>query len=544
MNTLDTNILEILRSPREKNVSLWLEEGQLRYRAPKTALVPELLANIRAKREEIVAFLQQAKQLVTTGPQLLVGLPRPERLPLSYVQEWLWLVQQRHGDSSYNMGRALVLDGPLSMEALEAALNGLMGRHEPLRTRFVLKAGESAPQQYIDGSASVVLTVRQAYREEVPGLVKEHAEQIFDLARGPQLRVLVLEVGPEEHVLSLAMHHIIADGWSEHVLVRDMQELYAAERERRAPRLEPLALQYADYAFWQRQQDLSEGLGYWRSVLSGYQGPFDLAPERPRGKRAGRAGVVKRALSPELASGLGRFGRKRQVSLFMMLLSGWALVVHRQTGRKDLYLGTTIAGRDRLALEPLIGFFINILGLRLDLTAEPSGEELVKQVKEVVLQGLANQAVPFEQVLAALPELRQQGGATPLPVMVRHQNYPEAELQQWSGGLEARPFLVEQTCRAKSDLDLQYYGDADNLFVVAEFDMDRFDAERVEALLVEMEQLLGRLIEAPQSPLWRLVEPISEEQANLDRWNDTVHTFEQASVTELFARQVERIGKA
>src|ERR1700716_3103804 len=102
MNTLDTNILEILRSLREKNVSLWLEEGQLRYRAPKTALVPELLANIRAKREEIVAFLQQAKQLGTTGPQLLVGLPRPERLPLSYVQEWLWLVQQRHGDSSYN----------------------------------------------------------------------------------------------------------------------------------------------------------------------------------------------------------------------------------------------------------------------------------------------------------------------------------------------------------------------------------------------------------------------------------------------------------
>jgi amino acid adenylation domain-containing protein len=320
----------------------------------------------------------------------------------------------------------------------------------------------------------------------------------------------------------------------------DLQELYAAEREGRTPRLEPLKIQYADYALWQRQQDLSEGLGYWRSVLSDYRGPFDLAPERPRAKRTGRAGLMKRTLPPGLANGLGRFSQQRQASLFMVLLSGWALVVHRQTRQKDLCLGTTVAGREQLALEPLIGFFINILALRLDLTAEPSGEELVEQLKEVVLEGLAHQAVPFEQVLATMPELREQEGATPLPVMVRHQNYPEAELQQWSGGLEARPFLAEQIRRAKSDLDLQYYGDASNLFVVAEFDMDRFDAERVEALLVEVEQLLGRLIEAPQWPLWRLVELSSEERAALERWNDTVHTFEQVSVTELFARQVER----
>jgi amino acid adenylation domain-containing protein len=540
MNTLNTDTLETLLSLRKKGIDLWLEEGQLRYEAPKGLLVPELLASIRAKKDEIIAFLQQSKQLVTTGPLCLVCQSRPERLPLSYVQERLWLVQQRDGDSSYNMSGALVLNGPLSIEALEAALKSLMERHEPLRTRFVLEAGDSAPQQYIDASARVALVVRKARREEVLDLVKEHAGQIFDLAQGPQLRVLVLEVGPEEHVLSLAMHHIIADGWSVHVLVRDLQELYAAAKEGRAPKLEPLRLQYADYALWQRQLDLSKGLEHWRAALSGYEGPFDLAPERPRRKSAGLAGVVRRTLSPELASRLGRFSQARQASLFMVLLSGWALVVHRQTGQKDLYLGTTVAGRDQLALEPLIGFFINILGLRLDLTAEPSGEELVARVKEVVLQALAHQAVPFEQVLAAMPELRQEEGVSPLPVMVRHQNFPEPERQYWADGLKVKSLQIEQQRRAKSDLDLQYYGDANGLSVVAEFDMDRFETEHVDELLEEVEELLGRLIEAPQSPLWQLVAPSLEERAKLEEWNGTVHHFERTSVTELFARQVER----
>jgi amino acid adenylation domain-containing protein len=487
---------------------------------------------------ERVEEMQREGSGVAFSP--LVAQPRGEVLPLSYVQERLWLVQQRDRDSGYNMGGALVMDGPLSIEALEAALKGLIQRHEPLRTRFVLKAGESAPQQYIDSSAEVMLSVRQVRWEEVNRLVKEHAEQIFDLEQGPQLSVLVLEVGPEKHVLSLAMHHIIGDGWSVHVLVRDLQELYAAAREGRKPRLEELKIQYADYALWQRQQDLSEALGYWSRALEGYAGPFNLAPEKPRGKRAGRAGVLKRTLPPGLASELGCFSQERRASLFMVLLSGWVLTVHRQTRRKDLCLGATVAGRDQLALEPLIGFFINILGLRLDLTGKPTGEELVEQVKEVVFRGLAHQAVPFEQLLVARPELRQEDGVSLLPVMVRHQNYPEAELQKWAGGVEARPLLTEQMRRARSDLDLQYYGGADGLSVVAEFDTERLDLERVEALLEESEELLERLIQAPQWPLWRLVEPSSEDRAKLDRWNDAVQAFEQTSVRELFERQAER----
>jgi pristinamycin I synthase 3 and 4 len=539
MNTLDTNTLEMLLSLREKGVDLWLEDGQLNYEASKAVLTPELLASIRAKKEEIVAFLQQSKQLVTTEPERLVSQSRPERLPLSYVQERLWLVQHRDEDSIYNMSGALILDGPLSKEALEAALKGLIERHEPLRTRFVLKPGEVEPQQCIDSSAPVVLRVTKARWEEAAELVKEHAEQVFDLEQGPQLRLLVLEIAPEKHVLSMVMHHIIVDGWSINVLEHDLQELYAAAKEGRAPRLEPLEIQYADYALWQRQLDLSKGLEYWRSALSGYEGTFDLAPEKPRSRRAGRARVLERKMPPNLANALGRFSQQRQASLFMVLLSGWTLAVHRSTGQKDLCLGTTVAGRDQLALEPLIGFFINILGLRLNLTAELSGEELLEQVKEVVLQGLAHQEVPFEQVLATVPELRQEDGATPLPVMVRHQNYPQAELKPWSE-VQARPFLIEQKDRAKSDLDLQYYGDASDLSVTVMFDTDRFNTERVEELLVEVEQLLGRLIEEPQRPMWRLVEPSPEELGQLDRWNDTTQSFEQTSVTELFARQVQQ----
>jgi non-ribosomal peptide synthetase component F len=193
-----------------------------------------------------------------------------------------------------------------------------------------------------------------------------------------------------------------------------------------------------------------------------------------------------------------------------------------------------------LELEPLIGFFINILALRIRLADELTGEELLAQVRQVVFDGLSHQALPFEQLLAEMPELRQQGGRPLLPVMLRHQNFPEADVQHWAGGLEARVLsgTAKEVSYAKCDLDLRYHGDGSGLSVVAEFDTDCFDAKRVESLLLEMEHLLAQLVEMPHAPLSRLIEPSVEEQRSLERWNDTARSFEQISVIELFARQV------
>jgi amino acid adenylation domain-containing protein len=480
-------------------------------------------------------------QMNETHPAVV---PRGGAFPLSWVQQRLWLVQERDRDNAYNMGGTLTLEGPLSLTALETALQQLVERHEPLRTRFRVQAGDDEPQQYIDESATVDLVVREVPCEEVATLLRAHSEQVFDLAQGPLLGVLVLCLGPEEFVLSLMMHHIIADGWSLGILTRDMQELYAASLERRASLLPPLKIQYADYAAWQRKQDLSGALAYWTETLAGYPGPFDLAPESPRGQAAGTAGVVRRSVPAELAAALGRFSQERQASLFMVLLSGWALLVYRQTRQADLCLGTTVAGRELLALEPLIGFFINILALRLDLSGAPTGEQIVEQVRQVVLDGLAHQALPFEHLQEAVPGLRSFKGAAPLPVVLRHQNYPEADIQDWSGGLRAKTLPAAWTRASKGDLDVQYHGDANGLNVVVEYDTTRFSLQDIEELLEQVEELLSRLMEAPGVSLSRFLVPTAKEQAQLDQWNETTQIFEQTSVTELFARQAARQPEA
>jgi hypothetical protein len=295
-------------------------------------------ADLEQLREELIALLMQERLGAQTEDAEIARLARDGTgYPLSWVQERLWVIQERDRDNAYNMAGALLLAGPLSLTALEAALRHLVERHEPLRTRFQVEAGAGEPRQYIEDSAAVDLVVREARREQIAELVGEHSGQVFDLARGALLSVLVLRLGADEHVLSFALHHIIADGWSLGILTRDMQELYAASWEQRAAQLPPLKIQYADYAAWQRKQSITEALAYWRETLAGYPGPFDLAPESPRGQTVGAAGVVKRNVPPELAAALGRFSQERQASLFMVLLSGWALLVYRQTRRADLY---------------------------------------------------------------------------------------------------------------------------------------------------------------------------------------------------------------
>jgi amino acid adenylation domain-containing protein len=491
-------------------------------------------------REKLIALLLQ-ERLHALSKGRLQRVSREGVLPLSYAQERLWFLQERDGGNAYNMHSGVVLEGSLSLPALEASLNGLIERHEPLRARFVLAAGAVAPHQEFDGAGKIAPSVYEARSEDVRGLVSAHAGQIFDLGHGPQLRVLVLRLGEQEHVVSLVMHHIITDGWSMEVLVRDLQALYAAELEHRASGLAPLEIQYADYAVWQRGQDLSRHLAYWTSSLGGYAGSFDLAEEAAtRRKGPGRVGRVRRLLPLEVAETLGRFSSERQSSLFMVLLSGLAVLVYRRTRQPDLCIGTTVAGREQLELEPLIGFFINILPLRLKVSSELTGEQLLEQVRQVVLDGLSHQGLSYEQMLAALPELRQQDGGSLLPVMLRHQNFPEADIREWAGGLKARELSAsaEPIGHAKCDLDLQYYGNAGGLSVVAEFDTARFSAERVEALLLELEFLLGCLIAAPHASLSELIEPSIEERAQLAVWNETSRHFADVSLTEMFAYQV------
>jgi amino acid adenylation domain-containing protein len=355
------------------------------------------------------------------------------------------------------------------------------------------------------------------------------------------IRGRLVRLGEEEHALLITMHHIVSDGWSMGILRNELSALYGAYVKGEEDPLPELPVQYADYAVWQREQEMGEHLKYWTTALADYGNPIDLAPGAVRGGfRIGHARVLQRVLPPGLAQELGKFSSERQASLFMILLCGLAMLVYRQTEQGDMCIGATVAGRDQIELEPLVGFFINILPFRMHLSKEMTGEELLMEVKKVVSDGLSHQALPFEHLMTAVPELRQFDGESPLPVMIRHQNYPKVEIHQWAGELQVSSLSAKivHTRQAKSDLDLQFYGDANRLLVAAEFDAQRFDEKSVEELLGQMESLLTRLIKSPASRLWELLAVSTEERAHWDKWNDTSKEFANTGVMELFAAQV------
>jgi amino acid adenylation domain-containing protein len=471
-----------------------------------------------------------------------IPLPRTAPIRLSEVQERLWAQQGLGIGAAWTVSGSLELSGPLDVKALGTALDLLVARHEPLRTHFVADA-DGVPHQIVADRGAADFRVWRVERTEVAALVRAHEQQTFDLEHGPLFQVLLLQLDANEHVLSLAMHHIIADGWSLDVLVRDMQELYRAAVEKETPKLAPLRIQYADWADWQRKRDSSHALAFWKRVLANPSVPLTMSAKalEPRGA----ARHVQRAVPSKLAESLARYARERRASLFMVLVAGWALLAYRRTRMPDLLLGTTVAGRGRTETEPLIGFFINIVALRLNLLGNRSGDELMDQVRQVVLNSFEHQEFPFERLLSEVDGLRQPSGRSPVPVMLRHQNFRQTDMGLWAGGVATRPFGGERTRLAASDLDLQYYGEGVELTVTAEYDANKFEAAEINRLLDEVEMLLSRLVTEPHSSIAELLEPSAEECREREAaLCGPKSAWGKESVIELFVRQVAQRSKA
>jgi hypothetical protein len=396
----------------------------------------------------------------STGQSVLQPVDRRQPLPLSFSQRRLWLIDQyAQEDTSYNMPSALRLRGSLDVEALRRSFETLVERHESLRTVFRLPAGEALePVQVILPAGGVEIPVEAVEADEVGSLSQAHAVERFSLSEGPLLKVKLLRVDVEHHVLLVNMHHIISDGWSLSVMTRELLRLYEAYSRGEGNPLPPLTLQYADYAWWQRQQDLGRLEDYWRERLTGYEDVLELPYDRPRpADRQWRAASVRVNYPAELSVAVSRFSQAHQSTLFMTLLGAFALVIQRYTQRQDLCIGTTIAGRDAPHLDELIGFFINILPLRVDLSGDPSGEELVRRVKEVSLEAYEHRALPFEDMLNVLALKRDSSTVPLVPVVLRHQNFPEAEVGGLSGGVQVSGVSSGAQSTAKNELDLQFF---------------------------------------------------------------------------------------
>jgi hypothetical protein len=338
---------------------------------------------------ELAARVDAALQTGTAnGVAPLQRVSRDEALPLSFAQQRLWFLAQLEPESAfYNSSLAVRLKGALRLPALEQALAELLRRHEVLRTSFVTEQGK--PRQVIDLVALPLEVVDLSKESEPEVAVREiaarEAAQAFDLSHGPLLRVKVLRLSEQEHVLLLTMHHIVSDGWSMSVLIREVSELYSAFVNEREPELAELAIQYADYASWQREwlqgEVLDEQVRYWRRQLADAQQVLELPADKVRPPvQSYRGGHEQFVLSEEVTVALRELSRREGVTMFMLLLAAFQLLLMRYCGSGDIVIGTDVAGRRHKEVEGLIGFFVNQLVLRTDLSGNPSFCELLQRV--------------------------------------------------------------------------------------------------------------------------------------------------------------------
>jgi amino acid adenylation domain-containing protein len=484
----------------------------------------------------------------------LVPIPRTGAVPVSYAQQRLWFIDQLEpGNPIYNIPQMIRLRGKLNVEALENSLNTIIQRHEALRTTFDTVDGQ--PVQVIAPTAILSVPVidlselDESQRElEIERRAHMEAQRPFDLARGPVLRASLLRSASEDHVLLLIMHHIVGDRWSAGVLAEELQSLYSAYVEGKSSPLADLPVQYADFAVWQRSwlrgDVVEKHVSYWKQQLTGAPAVLTLPTDRPRPPlQSFRGATEARLLSKELVSELTALSQTEGATLFMTLLAALQTLLSRYAGQEDVVVGSPIAGRNYAELEPLIGFFVNTLALRTDLSGDPSFLELLRRVKESTLNAYAHQDIPFEKLVEELQPARSLSYNPIFQVMFALQNAPLHSLQLAGMTLERLPLH-----QGTSAFDVSWFAThvSGGVLMRAEYNTDLFDSETIRRALEHFATLLEGVVLHPDNPISRLPLLTEEErQQVVVEWNNTDHDFSrERSLHQLVEEQVERTPDA
>jgi len=456
---------------------------------------------------------------------LLTPRGREVDIPLSYAQEQLWFMDQLVPDSpSFNISAVVRLEGPLDIAALARTFQEILQRHEVLHTSFSAVGGQ--PVQKVVPLQEVRLPVLdlqeipwEKREAEAKWLATAEARYPFNLADSPLMRMALLHLRVEEYVLLVTMHHIVSDGWSVRVLMQEMATLYEAFSSGLAAQLPPLPVQYADFAVWQREwlqgKVLENQLAYWKQQLQGMPAALRLPVDHPRPPFPTFQGALERFTLPQsLSQALKELGRQEEATFFMALLAAFKTLLYRYTAQEDMVMGGPIANRDRAEVAGLIGLFVNTLVLRTDLSGNPTFRELLRRVRQVVLEAYAHQDVPFEMVVQAVKP-GQDLSRNPLVqvVLVLH-NAPITLFEL--PGLTLTPLELEAGI-SRVDLELQVWESPEGLEGFFMYNTDIFDPGTIIQMLERFKVVLEKVVENPDYrlldiPLQRDKEASSENE--------------------------------
>ena len=467
--------------------------------------------------------------------------------PLSFSQERMWFLHQLAPDSTaYNVSVAMRLRGPLHVETLAAALREVVRRHEILRSVFAVMDGQPVQRVTDRQPALAVVEVHDgtlAAREaRTRALCREEARRPFDLTTGPVFRPTLLRLGPADHVLLLTLHHIVCDVWSFGVLGRELFGIYAAYTSREASPFPPLRAQFADFAAWQRRwlsgAVLDAQLNFWRRHLGGTLPMLDLPTDRPRPAIPSyEGGWQTRRLSPDVVAAIKDVCREEQASVFMALTAGFTALLARYSGEDAILFGMPIANRNQLASEELIGDLVNTLPIRAELSGDPSLRELLRRMKQTLLDAYAHQEMPFDKLVQELQPARYSTYSPIIQVMVNLLNAPMPG--RHFTGVTWEMFEFDRGT-AQFDLTLTVDWDREGWFSL-EYSSDLFERETAERIVDQFERLLRSAVAEPDRPLSQvdLLDAAEAEQL-LVRWNETAMPVDaESSIQQLFERQVD-----
>jgi amino acid adenylation domain-containing protein len=473
--------------------------------------------------------------------------------PASLSQQRFWVLDQiEHGNPAYNVPVRFILHGPLDVGLVEKAFNEIVRRHEILRTTFALEDGQPvqiiAAEMRIQVPVTDIRSIPDSQRiAEADRLGSEEAKKRFDLTVGPLIRADLIQTGDQEHILQVTIHHAVSDGWSIGIVTDELGAIYEALLKGEESPLPPLPIQYADFAVWQKDWLQSEAvtrqMDYWRKKLENSP-PFELLTDRPRPAVKSFSGeIISILLSKELTDKLQEYSNRQGATLFMTYLAAFKVLLHRYSGQDDIVLGSPIVGRNRVELEPMIGVFINTLVFRTDLSGDISFTEVLSRVKDTVLQGVAHQDIPFEQLVQALRPTRDPSRNPFFQINFTHQRDFVKPITFGGVSLTAIP---SRSPGAIFDLHF-FMVERDGIWrASADFNSDLFETESMRRMLNHFKNILEAIVADPGQSISRLPLLSSEERNRiLLEWNNNSTDYpREKCIHEVFEEQVVRAPNA